>query len=244
MAKNVNSLEIVVNFINQYLRRLKNTRFPTKMLAEPEVSAVPHVCCKSRTPPRLLCRRHTEYFHSSRRGFINFPGSSNLDRRKQFNGRKLVGFSMQQMYDVVSDVEHYKDFVPFCKKSLVHRRTADRLTADLIIGFPPIVESYTSHVTLVAPNVVHAECKDATLFDHLVTSWKFTPGLSNHPLSCVIEFQISFEFKSSLHSHLANLFFNELVKQMEKAFYSEAVRRYGKPSIPSIKLKLLDSRRA
>jgi coenzyme Q-binding protein COQ10 len=145
---------------------------------------------------------------------------------------------MDQMYEVVSDVEHYRDFVPFCKRSLVTVRKPDHLRADLIIGFPPVNESYTSSVTLARPHLVKAVCTEGKLFNHLLTLWKFSPGLKNIPMSCTVDFSVSFEFRSALHSQLAHVFFNELVRQMENAFIEEAKRRYGKASV---KTRLINS---
>ncbi|CAL7947411.1 unnamed protein product [Xylocopa violacea] len=158
-------------------------------------------------------------------------------RTKEYEGRKLIGFSMEQIYDVVADVQNYKHFVPFCKKSDVVFKSNEMLKANLVIGFPPINESYTSKVTLVRPRLVKAECSDGRLFNHLNTLWLFSPGLKNNAQTCVIDFSLSFEFKSIIHSHLSNLFFNEIVRQMENAFLTEAGRRYGKPCLKTVRLK-------
>ncbi|XP_053988209.1 coenzyme Q-binding protein COQ10 homolog B, mitochondrial isoform X1 [Hylaeus volcanicus] len=158
-------------------------------------------------------------------------------KMKEYEGRKLIGFSMEQIYDVVADVKNYKNFVPFCNKSDIISENDDFLRANLVIGFPPINENYTSKVTKVRPHMVKAECTDGKLFSHLNTLWLFSSGLKNNAQTSVIDFSLSFEFKSIIHSHLSNLFFNEIVRQMENAFLEEAKRRYGRPCIKTVRLE-------
>lgn len=146
---------------------------------------------------------------------------------------------MEEMFEVVSDVENYTNFVPFCKRSLVSTRTDTYLRGELEIGFSPIVESYVSHVTMDRPRLVSAKCKEGKVFDYLATTWKFSPGLKNKKRTCVIDFHVDFQFKSVLHSQLAHMFFDELVRQMESAFFEEAKRRFGTASIETIKLKIV-----
>ncbi|XP_058832491.1 coenzyme Q-binding protein COQ10, mitochondrial [Topomyia yanbarensis] len=182
----------------------------------------------SRSPAQF--QRHP-LLYSTYRGLFDFTPITKT--RREFAQKKLAGYSMDQLYSVVADVENYYTFVPFCKKSFVYAKKPGSLKADLIIGFPPLNESYTSNVTMVRPTLVKAECVDGRLFNYLLTAWQFSPGLKDIPQSCVIDFMVAFEFKSVLHSQLSNLFFDQIVKQMEHAFIHEAGQRFGRPSIRS-----------
>lgn len=164
-----------------------------------------------------------------------------MTTRKEYKATKLVGYSPQQMYNIVSDVGSYKMFLPFCKKSDVLLKEKEFLKGKLVIGFPPLVESYISHVTLRENELVKAICTDSRLFDHLITVWQFSPGVKEASNTSVVTFYLSFQFKSIIYSHMANMIFNELVSKMENAFLKEAGRRFGKATLAPQTLKITKS---
>ncbi|XP_050680793.1 coenzyme Q-binding protein COQ10, mitochondrial [Leptidea sinapis] len=176
---------------------------------------------------------HCQLARLKGRLFFTLPKQS---RQREYRGRQLVGYSMDQMFEVVSDVGSYYKFVPWCKKSIVLQRTPSNLTADLVVGFPPLNESYTSNVSLLKPHLVKAECTDGRIFNYLLTVWRFSPGLKGDKKSCVVDFQIQFQFRSAIHSHLSNLFFDQVARQMEGAFIDEVGQRYGPASMQTVNL--------
>ncbi|KAI8808132.1 dehydrase and lipid transport-domain-containing protein [Cladochytrium replicatum] len=125
-------------------------------------------------------------------------------------------------------------------------RLGDRvdMEAELEIGFQGLSERYTSTVTAIYP--LSATAVDTSIFKLLENDWKFRelplpknaklitssmitqpmqpgPPFKHDPSACAIDFAITFQFQSILHSQIASLFFNEVSRNMVSAFEARAM---------------------
>ena len=138
--------------------------------------------------------------------------------------RKVMAYSAEQLFDLVADVGHYPEFLPWCAGARVRSRTDTELVADLTIGFGPFRESFTSRVELDRPRTVKVHYEHGP-FRYLNNTWTFTPD----PRGCLVDFHVEFEFRSRVLRAAIGVVFNEAVKLMVGAFLKRARDIYGSP---------------
>ena len=73
--------------------------------------------------------------------------------------RATLHYSADELFAVVADVKDYPAFVPWCSGARLQREDEREIIAELVIGFGPFQESFTSQVTLDRPRqvLVHAD---------------------------------------------------------------------------------------
>ena len=144
--------------------------------------------------------------------------------------RRLLKFSNKELYQVVSHVELYHKFVPWCIGSNIIRSTPTtleptRLEAELVVGYGMFNERYISDVQLEWPKSIIAVSKQTNLLEYLQTKWSFTP-CSTNPNHCWVIFEIDFKFKSPLYNHVSDMFLQEIVNSMVTAFETRCRKEF------------------
>ncbi|MGH7058507.1 MAG: type II toxin-antitoxin system RatA family toxin [Acetobacteraceae bacterium] len=138
--------------------------------------------------------------------------------------RTVVPYRPDQLFDLVADVEEYPHFLPWCVAARVRSRTETMIIADLVIGFGPFRESFTSRVALERPRRIRVTYENGP-FRFLNNEWIFLPD----PKGCKVDFFVAFEFRSRILKRAIGMVFNEAVRRMVNAFRKRAREVYGPP---------------
>ncbi|HZB93393.1 MAG TPA: type II toxin-antitoxin system RatA family toxin [Stellaceae bacterium] len=139
--------------------------------------------------------------------------------------QRRLPYTAEQLFDLVADIERYPEFLPWCLGARVRERTANTITADLLIGFRLVRERFTSRVVLDRPGRIDVSYTEGP-FRYLNNHWQFTPEPGG---CCLISFYVDFEFRSRMLQKLIEVLFNEAVKRMVGAFEARARQLYGTP---------------
>jgi coenzyme Q-binding protein COQ10 len=139
---------------------------------------------------------------------------------------KVVPYWPEQLFDLVADVGHYPQFLPWCVGARIRSSSETELVADLTIGFGPFRESFTSRVALKRPDSIKVRYENGP-FRYLNNQWKFTPD----PRGCRVDFFVDFEFRSRLLQAAIGVVFHEAVRRMVNAFIKRARDVYGPPPL-------------
>jgi coenzyme Q-binding protein COQ10 len=144
-----------------------------------------------------------------------------------FQSSRSVGFSPDQMFDLVADVEHYPEFLPLCEGLKIRKRLTledgrEVLLADMIVGYKAIREIFTSRVTLDRSTLrIDVEYVDGP-FSHMENIWRFKANGNN----TTVEFSINYQFKSRMLGLLMGGMFDQAFRRFADAFEKRAAKIY------------------
>ena len=128
------------------------------------------------------------------------------------------------MFELVSDIEKYPEFLPWCISCRIRSRVENEILADMVIGYKMFRERFTSQVTLTEPERIDVAYSEGP-FKFLNNHWIF---LREPDGSCTIDFFVEFEFRSKLMQRIIGSVFNEAVKIMVHSFEKRANLIYTK----------------
>ena len=140
---------------------------------------------------------------------------------------KFLSYSSQQMYNLVSDVGSYPEFLPWCSaarvNSIIDEGSDQVMSADLVISFKVFRERFCSEVRL-SPKEYFIQTKyiDGP-FKHMKSTWQFIDCQDG----CTVTFFVDFEFKSIILQGLIGLVFHDAMQRIVRAFEARAGVLYG-----------------
>ncbi|MBV8764640.1 MAG: type II toxin-antitoxin system RatA family toxin [Hyphomicrobiales bacterium] len=146
-----------------------------------------------------------------------------------FRTTRRVKHTPEEMFDLVADVEKYPLFLPLCDGLKVRSRTngeggRETLIADMSVGYKAIHETFTSKVTLDREKLKIIVAYLDGPFRALENLWSF----KREGESCIVEFFITYEFKSRVLGMLMGTMFDKAFRKFASAFEKRADVVYGR----------------
>lgn len=149
----------------------------------------------------------------------------------------LLWYSPREMYGLVTDVQAYPQFLPWCDRAEVLENHEDGVSARLHIAFAGVHQSFTTRNINVPMSSVAMRLLDGP-FSKLEGAWRFTPiqkpgqadGAPVEPAdapACKVEFSLNYAFSSRALSLVVSPVFDRIANTFVEAFVKRAEQVYG-----------------
>ena len=135
----------------------------------------------------------------------------------------FLGYSAEQMFDLVAKVEDYPKFLPWCGGVKVLERDADTLVACLAIHFHGVKQSFTTRNHNTRPTQMKMQLVDGP-FKSMDGTWTFKALRAD---ACKVEFELHYEFSSMILEQLIGPVFGVIANSMVDSFCKRAETVYG-----------------
>lgn len=135
----------------------------------------------------------------------------------------LVRHSTQQMFDLVSDVEGYPRFLPWCHSATLLSRNDDELCGRIEVARLGVRQVFSTCNKLEPPERMYLGLKEGP-FRKLNGVWTFTALRED---ACKVELELDFEFSGRLIDKAFGAVFGQIANSLVDAFCKQADEIYG-----------------
>lgn len=149
----------------------------------------------------------------------------------------LLWYSPREMYGLVTGVQDYSQFLPWCDRAEVIETHEDGVTARVHIAFAGVRQAFTTRNRHEAGRRVTMQLVDGP-FSHLEGTWNFLPlnkpgqvvDPQADPLdspACKVEFSLNYAFSSKALSLVVSPVFDRIASTFVESFVKRAEQVYG-----------------
>ncbi len=137
----------------------------------------------------------------------------------------LIWYSPAEMYRLVTDVDQYPQFLPWCDKARVVAHEENGMLAEIGIAFSGIRQTFTTRNTHIEDRQVIINLVNGP-FSKLEGEWNFLPLGDASERACKVELALTYSFESSI-GKLVSPVFDKIAASMVDAFVKRAKQSYG-----------------
>lgn len=136
--------------------------------------------------------------------------------------------SAHEMFALVTDIQHYPTFLPWCDCSEVIEHNEHTMVAKVGMSIGGLRQSFTTRNAHVNDRQVLMSLVDGP-FSQLDGQWDFTPLGDGEEPACKVEFRLSYGFSSQTLARLVGPVFDKIAGSLVEAFVKRADEVYGAP---------------
>lgn len=137
----------------------------------------------------------------------------------------LIWYSPSEMYRLVTDVDHYPQFLPWCDKARVVSHEENGMLAEIGIAFSGIHQTFTTQNVHTLDRQVIINLVNGP-FSKLEGEWNFLPLGEPVQRACKVELTLTYGFDNTL-GRIISPVFDKIAGSMVDAFVKRAKQVYG-----------------
>jgi ribosome-associated toxin RatA of RatAB toxin-antitoxin module len=138
----------------------------------------------------------------------------------------LIWYRASEMYVLVTDVDQYPKFLPWCDRARVVDSDEGGMTAEISISFSGIRQTFTTRNEHVLDRQVRIKLVNGP-FSRLDGEWNFVPLGDDLQRACRVELTLNYGFDNATLSKLVGPVFDKIAGSMVDAFVKRATQVYG-----------------
>ena len=135
----------------------------------------------------------------------------------------LVPYTPQEMFELVSDIESYPRFLPWCSGARIVSRGIDELRASIEFSVGGVSRSFTTRNRHQVNKMIEMHLVDGP-FSRLDGFWRFDPlGDEGSKIALFLEY----DFSNRVLGLVVGPVFGQIANTLVDAFQQRAVEIYG-----------------
>lgn len=141
----------------------------------------------------------------------------------------LLWYSPAEMYALVTTVEDYPQFLPWCERAEVLEQHSGGMTARLHMALKGLHHAFTTRNVHVADQSVVVDLVDGP-FSQLDGHWKFLAlpkPTADESKACRIEFELRYAFSNVAFEAVLSPVFDKVANTLVDSFVKRAEQVYG-----------------